>query len=136
MRDIFPATCSRRSRMRRRLVSLICGSLLLAAIAAAQEITLEEVRVEAEPESLLDVPITNELQKFVERMRLDDALKRTAELEEANKNSVTKLLDLTRYSPVSLGGSDPRMDTFFQQNYMRPDLNPRDEPNPLFRRQR
>jgi hypothetical protein len=77
--------------------------------------------------------MTNELQKFVERLRLDDALKRTAELDEANKSSATKLLDLTRYSPLSLGASDPRIDTFFQQNYMRADLNPRDDRNPLFR---
>ena len=120
----------------RRFAKLLCVCYLLAALAHAQEVTLEEVRVEAEPESLLEVRVTNELEKFVERLRLDDARKRSAELEEANKNSVTKLLDLTRYSPVSLGESDPRIDTFFQQNYMRPDLNPRDERNALFDQRR
>jgi hypothetical protein len=122
--------------MRKWIVRLALALGLVALGVRAQEVTLEEVRVEAEPESLLEVPITNELQKFVERLRLDDALKRTTELQEANKSSMTKLLDLTRYSPVSLGESDPRIDTFFQQNYMRADLNPRKEPHPLFDQRR
>ena len=118
--------------MSARFVKLLFASVALTAgYALAQEITLEEVRVEAAPESLLEIPITNELQKFVERLRLDDELARAAQLQEANKSSVTKLLDLTRYSPVSLGESDPRIDTFFRENYMRADLNPRDD-NPLF----
>ena len=123
-------------RISSALVSLIAASLFFTADARAQEVTLEEVRVEAEPESLLHVPVTNELQRFVERLRLDDFAKRASALEEANKSTVTKLLDLTRYSPLSLGESDPRADTFFQQNYTRADLNPRKEPHPLFDRER
>jgi hypothetical protein len=120
-------------KMKRRLVRLgLLLMLLPFSSSFAQEVTLEEVRVEAPAESLLDVPVTNELQKFVERLRLQESVVRATELQIANQSITTKLLNLTRYSPIPLGGSDSRVDTFFLQNYTRADLNPRED-NPLFK---
>jgi len=116
-----------------KLVLVRLFVLLACASARAQEITLEEVRVEgAFVMPLPELPPSNALQKFIERLRLQDEQTRTLELREANKSALNSILDLTRYSPIPLGGSDPRTDTFFQQNYMRADLNPRDE-SVLFR---
>lgn len=60
-----------------------------------------------------------------ERLSLRSEAERARELEKANESPVTKLLELTKYIPIPLGGSENRVDTFFQQNYMRADLNPR-----------
>ena len=62
---------------------------------------------------------------------VDEQLK-ARELKEANKSSLTNLLELTRYVPIPLPG-DARIDTFMQENYMRADLNPR-EKDSLFER--
>jgi hypothetical protein len=102
--------------------------------AVAQEITLEEVRVESTYVSPLDLPMmSNSLQKFLERLRLDDDLRRSAELQEANKGSMTRMIDLTRYIPIPLGGSDPRYDPS-APSYLRADLTP-PKGNPLFGRE-
>ena len=112
----------------KRLVRLALA--LIATSAIGQEITLEEVNVEGAYVSPLELPVNNALQKFIDGLRLQDDLARSLELREANKSSISKILDLTRYSPIGLGASDPRIDTFMLQNYMRADLNPR-ESNPL-----
>jgi hypothetical protein len=97
---------------------------VLIASASAQEITLEEVRVEAEFLNPLELPFSKALDQLTDRLRLRDENTRALDLQQANKSSVTRILDLTRYSPIPLGASDPRVDTFLQENYMRADLNP------------
>jgi hypothetical protein len=95
-------------------------------------VDLAEVRVEAEVIDLRELQLyqSRTMTAFIEELQLRDAATRAAELQKVNQSSLTTVLDLTRYSPIPLGGSDLRTDTFFQQNYMRPDLNPR-ENDPL-----
>ncbi|MDQ6860905.1 MAG: hypothetical protein M3032_07100 [Verrucomicrobiota bacterium] len=100
--------------------------LLLAASAFAQEITLEEVKVEGVFVSPIELPLTKSIDQLIERLRLSDEKAREIELQQANKSSLTTLLELTRHSPIPLGASDARVDTFVRENYMRPDLNPRE----------
>ncbi len=110
------------------LVRLILAALVLSA--SAQEITLEEVKVESTFLAPVELPISKTLEQFIARLRLDDERVHERELRAANKSSLTTILELTRYSPIGLGSSDPRIDTT-QANYLRADLNPR-EKNPLF----
>ncbi|MCA1658363.1 MAG: hypothetical protein LC627_03580 [Verrucomicrobiaceae bacterium] len=105
--------------------------LLSAGTCFAQEITIEEVRVESVFISPLELPSREAVDQLIERLRLQEESARELELRAANQSSVTALLELTRYSPINLGASEPRADTFMQPNYMRADLNPR-ETNPLF----
>ena len=64
------------------------------------------------------------LGEVVLRLRERAASERAFDLEKANESPVTKLLELTSHVPVPLGNSDNRIDTFFLQNYLRPELNP------------
>jgi hypothetical protein len=98
-----------------------------AASAVAQEITLEEVKVEASFVSPLELPLSKSIDQLIERLRLRDENARALELREANKTSLTTILELTRFVPIPLGGSESRIDTFMQENYMRADLNPREK---------
>lgn len=107
--------------------------LIASSWCNAQEITLEEIKVEAVFVSPLELPLSKAVDQIAERLRLRDEEARERELRNANKSALTNLLELTRYSPIPLGGSDPRVDEFLLQNYTRPDLNPRED-NPLFRR--
>ncbi|CAN5597968.1 hypothetical protein BH20VER1_BH20VER1_10130 [soil metagenome] len=95
-------------------------------------VDLAEVRVEAQMIDLRELQLfqSKAMTEFLEELQLRDAATRAAELRKMNQNSITTVLDLTRYVPIPLGGSDPRTDTFFLQNYMQPDLNP-PETDPL-----
>lgn len=106
----------------KRLVRLGALLVLGGASVSAQEITLEEVRVEAPSVSLFDLPVTDALQKFIEGLRLNDETTRALELRKANQSSLTHLLELTRYVPIPLGGSDPHQDSFPASSYLRADL--------------
>lgn len=116
----------------RRAVLLLFA---LAGICAAQEITLEEIKVESVYVSPLELPLSKAVDQLAERLRLLDENRRELELREANKSSVTNLLELTRYVPIPLGASESRLDEFRLQNYMRADLNPREDKQ-LFRPER
>ncbi len=113
------------------LVSLV--ALLLALPAVAQEITLEEVRVEAVLISPLELPLNRTIDTLVERLRLKDEEERERTLGAANKSSLTTVLELARYIPIPLGESTSRTDLFLRENYMRADLNPREKKS-LFER--
>lgn len=106
--------------MRLRVVLL----LLCISGALAQEITLEEIEIEAVYISPLELPLSKSLDRLAEQLRLMDEQARAQQLRATNESSVTKVLELTRYIPIPLGASESRIDTFFQQNYMRADLNP------------
>ncbi len=109
-------------------------ALLLATGAhgfAQQEITIEEIRVEAKIDLRLEPPSVSAVRFLVDELTARADLRRATELRVANQSSLTTLLDLSRFIPIPLGASDNRVDTFFLQNYTRADLNPR-ESNPLF----
>ncbi|MFL6539576.1 MAG: hypothetical protein ACJ8HU_02335 [Chthoniobacterales bacterium] len=106
-----------------------------AASAVAQEISLEEIKVEGAFVSPLELPLSKSIDQLIERLRLRDENARELQLHEANKSSLTTLLDLTRFVPIPLGGSESRVDAFMQENYMRADLNPR-EKDSLFPREK
>jgi len=110
-----------------------CAILLVLSASAslAQEVVLEEVRVEATFEFKLKRARESAMQELIERLALRTETQRALELEVANRTPIGTLLDLTRYSPIPLGGSDNRVDTFFLTNDMRPGLNP-SEHNALF----
>src|SRR4051812_36177983 len=94
---IFRLTLRRRSAIK-ALVRLAC--ILAIASAAAQEITLEEVKVEAAFVSPLELPLSKSIDQLIERLRLREENARALELREANKSTLTNLLDLTRYVPI------------------------------------
>jgi hypothetical protein len=110
-----------------------CAILLTlsAHTAFPQEAVMEEVRVEATFDLKLEPPRESAVQMMIERLTLRAETQRALELQIANRSPLATLFDLTKYSPISLGASENRVDTFFLQNYMRADLNP-SERNPLF----
>jgi hypothetical protein len=95
--------------------------------AAEEEAIMEEVIVEAPFDVRLELPKPSHVQIMIDRLTLKAETQRALDLQIANRTPINTLLDLTKYSPIPLGGSDPRVDTFFLPNYMRADLNPRDE---------
>lgn len=112
------------------VLSLGTASLVISGEAAAQEAVAEEVRVfVAAP---FELRRDRAVEILTERMALRATELRSAELQRANENSVTRLLELTKWIPIPLGNSGKPVDTFFISNYMRADLNPRDG-SPLFR---
>jgi hypothetical protein len=141
-----------------RLLRACCVSCVVVAAAFANEPAEEELQPlePAEPEAEAPIDLDMEgvvdlegvvvestidfrdlqlheskaMNEFVEKLQLRDAEVRGAELQKLHQSSVTTILDLTRYSPIPLGGSGSGPDTFFMQNYMRRDLNPR-ETDPL-----
>ena len=60
--------------------------------------------------------------KFVDAMTRQTEMQRAIELETANRSIFTKLLEYTRFIPYRMR---PEVDTFFLQNYLRVDLNPK-----------
>ncbi len=109
------------------IVTLLCSVAAAQFARAEEELLLEGIVVEAPFDLRLELPQESAVQIMIERMNLRAETLRTAELEIANRNPVTALLDLTKYSPIPIGGSGSKVDTFFLENHMRPDLNPRDK---------
>jgi hypothetical protein len=109
-----------------KLLALLCT---LAISAFAQEAVMEEVRVEASFISQLEQHQEDAIKLMTERLIQIAETNRAAELQIANRTPFATLLDLTKYSPIPLGSSDPRTDTFALQSYMRADLNPPNEKN-------
>lgn len=76
----------------------------------------------------LDQPFTFTLQgqrehalgDFVNSLRNQDELRRRDELESINQPVLSKALDLLRYLPISLGGSDGDEDDFSLPAYLQP----------------
>lgn len=118
-----------------RIMAIACAAAILPAEGFAQEAVMEEVRVEATFHSGLQLQRQNPaIDDLLKRLELRDQERRELELREANKSGLTKVVELLRlpaWVPFGFGGSETRVDAFFQQNYMRADLNPRKE-NPLF----
>ncbi|MEP6956945.1 MAG: hypothetical protein ABI883_08970 [Chthoniobacterales bacterium] len=113
----------------RLLVTTVVASATLIALGALateeQELVLEEVRVEAEPfDARLELQREPVVTEFIARLQLRADEERARELALANQSAATHLLELTRYIPIPLGSSGSAPDTFFQQNYLRADLNP------------
>ncbi|MDQ6655026.1 MAG: hypothetical protein M3Y80_04350 [Verrucomicrobiota bacterium] len=120
--------------MRRSSLGAFVTLIALSSVHGAdpeEEVLLEEVRVEAPFDVTIELPQERAVQEMQKRLELRAADARARVLEEANQNAVTRLLELTRYSPLHLGASDDKADAFFQQNYLRADLNPREAKNPL-----
>src|SRR5947208_16395395 len=111
MQVTSPAIWRRKSLVRLALAFCVWS-------AAAQEITLEEVKVEGAFVSPLELPLSKSIDQLVERLRLRDENARALELLDANKSSLTNILELTRYDPIPLP-RDARIDTFSQEHYMR-----------------
>jgi hypothetical protein len=93
----------------------------------AQEAVMEEVTVEGAFISQFEKHQEEAIKVMTERLLQLAETKRSAELEVANRTPLNTLLQLTKYSPIPLGGSDPRIDHFALESYMRADLNPRAE---------
>ena len=122
------------SRLQIRSALLTAIVAVAAAGALAQEAVMEEVRVEATFSSGLELQRQNPaIDELLKRLELRDQQRRELELQEANKSTSTKVIDLLKlpaWVPFGFGASESKVDSFFQQNYMRADLNPRKE-NPL-----
>ena len=116
-------------RTRFRVAVAVTFALVAAPVAFAQEAVMQEVRVEATFSSGLQLQRQNTaIEDLLKRLELRDAEKRELDLKEANKSGVTKVIDLLKlpaWVPFGFGASESKVDTFFQQNYMRADLNPR-----------
>lgn len=118
--------------MNRFLMSVVVSLGGATSCLFAQEAVMDEVRVEgAFTASPFELRRDKAVEIMIERLNLRAETLRSAELQHANENSVTRLLELTKYVPIPLGSSENRIDTFFLSNYMRRDLNPRDT-SPLF----
>lgn len=107
----------------------LCIAVFISGVAlvSSQEAVMEEVRVEASVDLRLETPRESAVQIMIDRLRLREENERAIQLEIANRTPLTAVLDLTRHIPIPLGASESRVDTFFLQNYMRPDLNPRED---------
>jgi len=119
--------------IRKLIAALTVAALVAARSTSAQEAVMEEIVVEAPFDVRLGLPRASDVQIMIERLTLRSENQRALELQLANQNPLSTLLDLTRYSPIPLGASESRVDTFLLQNYMRADLNPR-KGSPLFAR--
>ena len=110
-----------------------CAILLILSARAAfpQEAVLEEVIVEAPFDVRLEPARESTVQIMIDRLQLRAETQRALELQIANRTPLETLLELTKYSPIPLGSSERRVDTFFLENSMRADLNP-PERDPLF----
>jgi len=120
--------------MNSRFVPLLCVVTLSAVRGFSQEITLEEIRVEAPFDVRLSPPNDLALRTLLERLNAHAEMQREVELRKANQGTVTNVLDLLQAPlgiPFGLSSRDRLTDEFFLQNYMRADLNPR-ESNSLF----
>lgn len=120
-------------------IRYFAGQLLLMGItsafvlqpAAGQEAITSEVRVDGSFTAWhFELRRDKAVQILTDRLTSRAAELRSAELQRADESIVTRLLELTKYSPFRFG-NDPRVDTFFLSNSMRPDLNPRND-NRLF----
>lgn len=115
---------SRTARFLAISAAIVCA---LNAARAEEEAVMEEVIVEAPFDVRLQLPKDSQVQIAIDRLTVKAQAERAAALEIANRTPLNTLLDLTKYSPIPLGGSDPRIDPFTLQSYMRADLNPREE---------
>ena len=120
--------------MRTTIVAGLAG-LLLNASAFSQEAVLEEINVESTFLSDLELRQEKAVQELIGRLQLRAETERSIELEIANRSPLSNLLNLTRYSPIPAGSSEDRVDMFFLENYMRPDLNPHEDLS-IFKRDR
>ncbi len=109
-----------------KVVTAVFAALALDA-ASGQEAMMEEVVVEAPSDLRLELPNASAVRMMIDRLQLRAQTERALDLQIANRTPLSTLLDLAKYSPVPLGGSDSRVDVFFFQNSMRADLNPRRE---------
>ncbi|MEO5721722.1 MAG: hypothetical protein ABIR71_09660 [Chthoniobacterales bacterium] len=112
---------------------VVAVALLLCAtqpLRAQEDVAImDEIIVEAPFDLRLELPKGSSVEIMIERMRLRTETERALELKIANRDPISRLLDLTNYSPIPLGASESRIDTFFQENALRADLNPRrDDP--------
>ena len=118
-----------------QFAAVIAALIFAASSAYAQEAMMEEVRIEATFSAGLQLQRQNPaIDELLKRLELRHQQRRELELQEANRSSATKvigLLKLPAWVPFGLGPSESKVDSFFQQNYMRADLNPPKE-NPLF----
>ena len=117
----------------RHIIALL--ALGIQPLAAQEDVaTMEEIIVEAPFDVRVELPKESHVQIMIERLRLHAETERALELKIANRDPVSRILDLTHYSPIPLGASENRVDTFFMQNALRADLNPRkDDPLSLRR---
>jgi hypothetical protein len=66
----------------------------------------------------------------VETMMARDEMQRTLGLKDADASIFSRSIDLLRFVPFKLSGSDSKADDFFTPNYMRSDYNrPTSEPH-------
>lgn len=107
--------------------AMALASLIGVPAGSAQEAIMDEVTVEGHFDFRLDLPRELAVQSMVERLTAQAETERLRELQSANRNPLSITLDLTKYSPIPLGPSEDRIDTFFLQNFMRADLNPRQD---------
>lgn len=117
--------------MKRITAMLVVAALLLPGalglLAEEGVAIMEEIIVEEPFDVRLQLPKESAVQIMIERMRLQSETERALELKITNRDPISRLLDLTKYSPIPLGASEGRVDTFFLQNSLRPDLNPRND---------
>ncbi len=114
--------------MRRKPIATCAAFCLLATHAAsAQEAVLEEVRVESSFLSDAELRQEKAVVAMIERLTQRVQRERAQELQIANRTPLSTLLDLTKYSPMRLGGSDDEIDPFSLRNDMRPEFNPRND---------
>ena len=113
-------------------VAIICAAPL---VRAEEEVivTLEPIEVEATFDLQLELRQRAREIELAEKLRQQTEIQRGIELQDLNKSFVSRLLDLTKFSPIPLGSSESRLDTFFLQNHMRADFNPRRNEGVLFR---
>ncbi len=115
--------------MKQALVFVVALAATVLQSTFAQEAVMEEVRVEGV--SPLELSNDRAVDLLTRRLLEHDESKHALELQLANRSPLTALLSLTSGIPIPLGSSENRVDTFFLQNYVRGDLNPRKE-NVLF----
>ena len=117
-------------------LSRVCGAAAMimcvdrSALAQDEVAVVEPVKVEASFSTTLERHSDIAIREMVIRFENADELRRAAELSKSNQNVVTNLLELAalpKWIPFGLGASENHVGTFFQQNYVRPDLNPRAE---------
>ena len=114
------------------LLGAMTGAAPLAHAEDEEIVTLEPIKVEATFDLQLELRQRAREAQITERLRAESESRRVFELQNLNKSAISRLLELTKFSPIPLGGSENRIDTFFIQNHLRADLNPSRNEGVLF----
>lgn len=99
----------------RRALAITLLAFALGSLHAEEEVIaeMEEIQIEGSFSDSLELKQAAAIKEMVARLMAHEEATRALELKAANETLVTRLFDLTKYSPIQFGAGDSRADSFF-----------------------